>query len=158
MTVWGKAGVRLSEDEIRRRRTARAREREAAAESERRAYSAWRRGLVAPWRITYALDQGNHDGPEVDIACGTAEPAVDQWEAGSRYPTFEQLLLLAGLTGFTAEWFTLTDEPLDIRQTSMWGHLTKRERERWRPPILLCADNAIERCPGTDLYDELHLF
>lgn len=158
MTVWGRAGVRLSEAEIRGRRLARAHRREAAAESQRRAHAAWRRGLVAPWRITLALDQGNHGGPEVDIACGTAEPAVDQWEAGIRYPTFEQLLLLADLTGFTAEWFTLTDEPLDIQQTSMWGHLTKRQRERWRPPILLCVDVAIENCPGTVLYDELHLF
>ncbi|MCZ9635268.1 hypothetical protein [Rhodococcus sp. BH5] len=67
----------------------------------------------------------------MDIACGTEEPTVDEWEAGQRYPTFEQLLLLAELTGFPVDWFTRTDEPLDIPHTTLWMHMTEREREQW---------------------------
>jgi hypothetical protein len=39
------------------------------------------------------------EGPEVDIACGAKEPDVDRWEEGELYPTWEQLVLLAELTG-----------------------------------------------------------
>ncbi|GBF17510.1 hypothetical protein Br6_04916 [Rhodococcus sp. Br-6] len=155
MTGWGRAGVRLSTDELRRR--ARTRQREHT-ESDRRAHAAWRRGQLAPWRITRALDEGDHSGPEVDIACKAEEPAVDEWEAGTRYPTWEQLCALAVLTGRRAEWFTVADEPLDIRSTSLWGHMTKRDRERWKPPILTFTDTAVENCPGTIDYEELHLF
>ena len=77
---------------------------------------------------------------------------------GNRYPTFEQLLLLAELAGRPPTWFVQTDEPLDIRDTTLWLHLRKRDRERWKPPILLCTDTAIESCPGTARYDEIHLF
>ena len=159
---WGRAGVRLSDTERERRRHVRANRRrvarELAEEAQRVALAGWRRGLVAPWRITYALDSGGHEGPDVDIACGAIEPAVDEWEAGTRYPTFEQLTLLAGLTGFTVDWFVRTSEPIDIRNTSMWGHMTKREREGWKRPIEAFQDAAVAGCPGTDDYLATHLF
>ncbi len=41
----------------------------------------------------------------VDIACGAQEPAVDEWEAGTRYPSFEQLLALAALTHHSSDLF-----------------------------------------------------
>ncbi|MDH6284340.1 hypothetical protein [Prescottella agglutinans] len=129
-----------------------------AQEAEREAYEGWRLGLVAPWRITAALNLGDHYGPEVDVACGTEEPAVDQWEAGTRYPTFEQLKLLAELTGRRVDWFVQTEKPLDVRSTSLWGHLTKRERERWKPPLLTFTSAAVAECPGTSDYLETHLF
>lgn len=56
-----------------------------------RAYEQWATGALAPYRITRALDAAELYGPDVDIACGAREPAVDDWEAGTRYPSFEQL-------------------------------------------------------------------
>ncbi|MFZ2176582.1 MAG: hypothetical protein WAW17_21585 [Rhodococcus sp. (in: high G+C Gram-positive bacteria)] len=159
---WGRAGERLSEEELHRRRTARAyrrsQEQQIAEEAEQAAHRGWRLGLVAPWRITTALDAGSHKGPEVDIACGTKEPAVDEWEAGTRYPTFEQLKLLAELTGYRVDWFIHTDEPVDVRQTTMWGHMSKRERQRWREPVLMFTDDAVANCPGTADCLATHLF
>ncbi|MET8006202.1 helix-turn-helix domain-containing protein [Nonomuraea glycinis] len=58
-----------------------------------------------PYRITQALDLHSLDGPEVDIACGGAEPMVDEWEAGERVPTLDQLRKLAKLTQFPIDYF-----------------------------------------------------
>jgi hypothetical protein len=58
-----------------------------------------------PARITLALDMRGLYGPEVDEACGVAEPAVDQWETGQLVPTFEQLERLAKLTGHPVAFF-----------------------------------------------------
>lgn len=57
----------------------------------------WQAGNIIPWRITVALDAHALYGPEVDRACGVEEPAVDQWEAGTLYPTWDQLCALATL-------------------------------------------------------------
>ena len=57
----------------------------------------WQAGKIIPWRITVALDAHSLYGPEVDAACGVEEPAVDMWEAGTLYPTWEQLCALATL-------------------------------------------------------------
>lgn len=70
---------------------------------EQAAYRAWAAGKVIPYRITTALDAEALYGPEVDAACGVEEPAVDQWEAGELYPTWEQLCALAELT-HTRPW------------------------------------------------------
>lgn len=61
-----------------------------------------------PERITLALDACGLYGPEVDLALGGAEPMVDEWEAGKRAPTREQVALLADLTGFPVEFFYRT--------------------------------------------------
>lgn len=106
---WGKAGVRLSADEIE----AATRARVAAANKERirdeaamaKARADWAAGRVVPWLITIALDAKRLYGPEVDEACGVAEPGVDMWEEGTLYPTFEQLCALAKLTGKTPGYF-----------------------------------------------------
>lgn len=68
-------------------------------------------GVPNPRRITAALDANALDGPEVDIACGGQEPMVDEWEAGTRQPTPDQVRLLADLTGFTVEFFYLPGPP-----------------------------------------------
>lgn len=65
---------------------------------EQQAYREWAAGKVIPYRITAALDSHELYGPEVDRACGAEEPAVDMWEAGTLYPTWEQLCALAKLT------------------------------------------------------------
>jgi hypothetical protein len=59
----------------------------------------WHDGKLVPWFITAMLDHGNHIGPAVDIACKAKEPAVDQWEVGVLYPTWEQTVALAELVG-----------------------------------------------------------
>lgn len=61
--------------------------------------------LIYPERITQALDMCDLDGPEVDIACGGVEPMVDEWEAGTRVPTLDQLGRLSFLTGFPVGFF-----------------------------------------------------
>jgi hypothetical protein len=76
-------------------------ERAARAQREARA----RPPHPVPARITLALDLRGLDGPEVDHACGVQEPAVDEWEAGTRIPTEEQLAALAWLTDLPVAFF-----------------------------------------------------
>ncbi|ULD38841.1 hypothetical protein [Rhodococcus qingshengii] len=57
----------------------------------------WESGGVVPHYLTVALNQKGLSGPGVDIACGAAEPDVNQWEAGVKYPTWSQLLKTAAL-------------------------------------------------------------
>ncbi len=64
------------------------------------------RVLAQPDRITCALDLRGMDGPDVDRHCLAAEPDVDEWEAGRAAPSWEQLLALADLTGFSPRFFT----------------------------------------------------
>lgn len=66
-----------------------------------------------PKRITMALDYRELYGPEVDEACGVAEPMVDWWEAGAVVPTAEQMLLLAELTHFPVEFF-YKEDPYEV--------------------------------------------
>jgi transcriptional regulator with XRE-family HTH domain len=71
---------------------------------ERQAIEA-RQGRPYPERITLALDARALYGPEVDVACGAVEPAVDRWETGEEEPTWEQLEKLAALTGYPVSFF-----------------------------------------------------
>jgi hypothetical protein len=103
---WGKAGVRLTQQEVERNGW-RAARRLHVDESLR---EKWAAGRVVPGRITSALDLRMLYGPEVDHECGVEEPAVDQWEAGELYPTWEQIVALARLTDFPLKYFF---EPMD---------------------------------------------
>jgi hypothetical protein len=76
-----------------------------------------------PWRITVVLDAKGLYGPEVDEACGAAEPDVDLWEAGVLYPTWEQVQRLAELCGVTPR-FLMDDD--GILGTTVWGQSTLR--------------------------------
>lgn len=70
----------------------------------------WQNGDLRPSAITLAFDpqaRGGRDrmfsstqfvGAWVDEACGAREPAVDRWEQGLFYPTWEQLCKLSALT------------------------------------------------------------
>jgi transcriptional regulator with XRE-family HTH domain len=79
---------------------------------ERKAIEA-RDGKPYPRRITQALDVRALYGPEVDLACGAVEPAVDRWETGEEVPTWEQLEKLAELTHFPIAFFFMEPtEPL----------------------------------------------
>lgn len=139
MTRWGKAGQRLSaagRPVPNPRRLAAELGRQARERNLRESFRRWRDGLVVPNRITTALDMRDLYGPTVDIACRAREPEVDQWEAGERYPRWDQLVALAVLTGHAPGWFTLTDPPLPVRSTSLWFHMTKAEQAEWkRQPV-----------------------
>ncbi|WP_372672609.1 zinc finger domain-containing protein [Amycolatopsis kentuckyensis] len=102
-----------------------ARRRAARFSPDQRAYQAWAAGDVVPHRITQALDLRGLYGPEVDEACGVAEPQVDMWEAGELYPAWEALVLLAELTDFPVEFFTLAcGQPLlRAAETSLVHHI-----------------------------------
>lgn len=132
MTRWASPGVRRDPaDRDRRERELRAeagRQRTARLVDEREAYRRWRAGLVVPHRITAALNVRGLCGPDVDRACLAEEPEVDQWEAGERYPSWEQLLALAGLTKMTVRYFTWDDPPLPWWATSLRFHMDDDER------------------------------
>lgn len=131
MTRWTKAGVRADtgESEAQRRRIAGRKVQADLAQKrmEREAHDAWAQGLVRPFRITHALDSRELYGPEVDIALGGREPMVDEWEAGVRYPTWEQVQALAKLTDYPLVFFTRSPGkiPVGWRHTSMRFHVPK---------------------------------
>jgi len=110
-----------------------------------KAHEAWRRGQMIPHRITTALDLRELYGPEVDRACGVEEPAVDEWEAGVRYPTWEQLRALAELTQFPVKFFTtlLPAAPVRVSDTTLVFHMGKRNRVEDREPVLAFTPDAV---------------
>ena len=75
---------------------------------------------AVPGRITVALDASGLDGPQVDEACGVAEPVVDLWEAGALLPTPAQVGLLSKLTGMTPGYFYEMD-PIPAGRTFVCG-------------------------------------
>ena len=143
---WGKAGQRLTAGEIRKAdtRAQAAAYRRAATEQE--AYRQWASGFVVPDTITLALDAMGFYGPEVDAACGAAEPDVDDWEAGTLYPTWEQLRLLAQLTGRTPIMF-MRQHARMATWTSAHFHWPQDEPDR--PPVLEFAPEAIAAMKAT---------
>lgn len=145
-TRWGKAGQRLTEQEIaeRNRAIVAERNRRKAGDEAREArdYKLWAAGLLKPWRITLKLDSLNLYGPEVDIACGTQEPDVDLWEAGKLYPTWEQTKLLAKLVGCTPGFLCGSGEPMRVSETTLrfHGYEDRREPMVWSyPPEVVAA-------------------
>lgn len=117
----------------------------SSAAYEQAARRAWAAGKVVPHRITTALDLHALYGPEVDAACGVEEPAVDEWEAGTRYPTWEQLCLLAELCGVTP-WMFVMDVPREFPvQTSMRFHRIggQCDTRLTPPPVRMFTPEAI---------------
>jgi hypothetical protein len=99
---WGKAGVRLGPKSREDAQAAQRREnlRYRAVLNDQQAREKWAAGLMVPSMITYALDAQGLYGPLVDKACGAKEPDVDMWEAGTLYPTWDQVMALSRLTDF----------------------------------------------------------
>lgn len=136
---WGKAGQRLTAEEARAADARAARRRYDDALAAQRDYRLWAAGEVVPARITTALDAAGLDGPEVDEACGAREPDVDMWEAGLLYPTWEQLCLLADLTGCTPGFFTFRYQSVPFEATSLRFHRIGGKPVDWRqPPLVPC--------------------
>lgn len=133
---WGKAGQRLTERDIAVR-TREAAQRAGKAKLTRAAddavaYKLWRAGELRPCRITLALNARGLYGPQVDEACGAAEPDVDLWEAGKLYPTWEQVLLLAKLCGVTPRLLCTRGPDLRVSDTSLRFHGMRDDPE---PPV-----------------------
>lgn len=133
---WGKAGQRLDERQIAIR-TREAAQRRGRAKLTRDAddaiaYKLWRAGELRPYRLTTALNAANLYGPEVDEACGASEPDVDLWEAGKLYPTWEQVQLLAKLTGVTPRLLCSGGDQLRVSDTSLRFH---GFRDADEPPV-----------------------
>lgn len=132
------AGDLIPAAELRERADAAARRRE----SEREARAAWELGDVVPHRITLALNIRQLYGPQVDEQCGVKEPAVDEWEAGTRYPSWEQLLALAELVEFDVRFFTPDDPaagaftPDDVVFACYRSRRNHNPRVEIPPPIL----------------------
>ena len=144
---WGRAGVRLQPYRGRKRSP------ERDVEGLRLARREWAAGMVIPYAITLALDCEDLFGPEVDHACGVQEPAVDLWEAGRLYPSWEQLCALAELTSRAVRWFTVSSPMLSPWDTSMRFHV--KPGEALTPPKLRFADHVVRACVGTDRYVEI---
>lgn len=153
---WGKAGVRLTDREaaaIDMRNACRATEAaERTERDENAAYSPWKAGRLRPYLITYALNRRGLYGPEVDAACGTEEPAVDEWEAGVRYPTWEQFKALAALTLYPLGHFLRDANPIPFEATSLRFHLKAGQKPPPDPvmcfePEAIWAATGVFRCP-----------
>jgi hypothetical protein len=80
-----------------------------------------------PAQMTQAFNLRELEGPEVDEACGAAEPAVDRWEAGLEVPTSLQVRLMAQLTRCRISWFY---QPVREEERSMTIRLCYRSRRR----------------------------
>ncbi len=106
------------------------------ARSVERARVEYKAGRLVPYRITQALDLAHLEGPDVDVQLGGVEPMVDEWEAGTRYPTWDQVLALAKLTGFGPAYFTTEVDP--------------EEEARWRESTFICAQIGDEEQPLDD--------
>lgn len=141
---WGKAGVPLTDAEARRNDHQRAlsqHTRVAYEQENRRRFDA---GLLVPYRITLALDANGLYGPEVDEACGAAEPDVDHWEAGELYPTWEQLQLLSNLTGYAVRAFFIPAPEKPV-WTTLDYHLPSTDPAE--PPVREFKPGAREASP-----------
>lgn len=116
----------------------------------RKSHDRWAVGQTVPCRITLALDIARLEGPEVDAALGVEEPAVDRWERGTLYPTWDQLCALAILTDFPVAFFTEPAETTvietDIRLRPTGGKYAYRREPR---PVLTFTPRAITRTLGT---------
>jgi hypothetical protein len=85
------------------------------------------------------------------VDCGAEEPAVDEWEKGIRYPSFEQLKKLAELTGFGVGFFIAPErgevdafKPGDVMFICYRGRNKKQsQRVEFPPPVLRCKPEAI---------------
>jgi hypothetical protein len=131
MTRWGKAGERLSPEDIARRdnanAAARGRSLAIRQTNMEKARLLWLHGMVRPYRITMFLDANDLYGPEVDAACGVDEPTVDLWEAGKVYPTWDELQALARLCMVQPITFCSDAPAIRAIETSLRYHLRASE-------------------------------
>ena len=146
---WGRAGVRLTPADEARANVRR--HRRVVADQQVR--DLWAAGKVVPHRITTALDMQGLYGPEVDEACGATEPDVDMWEAGTLYPTWEQVLALARLTDYPPRFFMMPISSAEVGvDTTLRFHKIGGQRADYRqpPPIRCFTPGAINAMKERD--------
>lgn len=90
-------------------------------------------------------------GEWVDVACGVQEPAVDRWEAGLLYPTWEQLCKLAVLTCTPLETLFTAPGVLNGLSGCVQEPLTFALRQGFHPAI---AAATIDAHPHQPLAEE----
>lgn len=84
-------------------------------------------------RLGAAFDCRGMYGPWVDLAIGTREPNVDNWEAGIGRPTLDQMRRAAFLTRFPVGWF-FNSQPLpEIGWSTLDLHLPAPPKRRRGP-------------------------
>lgn len=107
------------------------------------ARAAWAAGQLAPYRITAALNDAGLHGPDVDAQLGAQEPAVDHWEDGTLYPTFQQFLKLVARTRRPWRYFTPPPghTPIRLQDTTMIYH--DKRVATWPDPVLAFTPEAI---------------
>ena len=93
----------------------------------------WAAGEVIPDRITFWLDLCCLEGPEVDEQCLAREPEVDLWEAGTLYPSWEQMCALARLVGTQPIAFVTPGRRIRWQDTSLKFHLPDPPRPAGDP-------------------------
>lgn len=74
-------------------------------DAETLAYRHWRRGQAVPGRVTLARAYLNLGPQNVANVCGTDAEAVDLWELGIEYPTWDELGDLALLSSLPIGFF-----------------------------------------------------
>ena len=111
-------------------------------------FAQWQNGGLRPTAVTLAFDPHAHAGRGgagattvfvgewVDVACGVQEPAVDSWEAGLLYPTWEQLCKLAALTGTSLETLFTAPGVLEGLAGCVQEPLTFALRQGFHPAIV----------------------
>ncbi len=62
-------------------------------------FTAWTAGTLRPWRCAAALNKARATGEWVSEACGAHGLEAGYWTAGRLYPTWENIVRLAALTG-----------------------------------------------------------
>lgn len=154
---WGKAGVRLTDEQIdaadRAKRIEANKERLRAEQASQKDRADWAAGRVVPWLITMALNAKKLYGPEVDEQCGVPEPGVDMWETGELYPTFEQLCALAKLTDKTPGFFMNRPSLVGIKasDTSLRFHYDCSDETEpvmaFKPEAIAAAVHGDGACP-----------
>jgi hypothetical protein len=142
MTIWTKPGVRATADEARditaKRKKAFNQAKAARARWDAELEDGWRRGKVRPYLITRALDLANLHGPDVDAMVGAEEPDVDNWEAGTLYPSLQQLRLLSEVSGFPPS-FLVAETPELMSPAMFLCDRSKRGHDPFVPAAPLVA-------------------
>lgn len=111
-------------------------------------FAKWQNGDLLPTAITLAFDphaRGGRgrlfsstpfEGPWVDEACGAHEPAVDRWEQGLLYPTWDQLCRLSALTQTPLDALLTTAETGQVLSGCMNDPMTFALRHKFHPYIV----------------------
>ncbi|MFQ4149814.1 hypothetical protein AAGW05_14155 [Arthrobacter sp. LAPM80] len=127
-------------------------------------FAQWQGGVLRPTAITLAFEPQARAGRRgaaastvfvgewVDVACGVQEPAVDRWEQGLIYPTWEQLCKLSALTRTPLEKLFTTPGPFDGLRGCVHDPLGFALRQSFHTAIVAAT---IDAHPGEASLEEI---